>query len=504
MTIASSAATVDAADDSAAMSRAGWLAVQIIAVVAALAPFVVPAIPVGTDTIKQLSVARILASYHDPFLHYSEHFEVVWRPTATALANLTLAGLLQVFEPIVAVKAFFVIFAVGFWLSGQFYLQSLGARRHTAILLLPLIHSFYVFSGFLPFVGAFALYPLLLGVLFKFTPGRAKSAALALILVAQFGFHVVGAAIGCFTVFVCALNFQRKSIVWPDLLSVMPAAALLLYFYLSKPAETAKALYHGPLGQLKAYVAYNVNTLSPPAGWLAILLLAALALIALHDTIRRKVAHPRLLALAIVFVCIGLLMPYQIGSIFILGSRTLPFAVIATVGALEWTTTRFRWAATASCLMLAASAVLNTRAALDFQEPYRVFLSGMNVVRPGSRLLPIVGERPEFGTGYVGAFSGIEDLYTIYRGGSNPYVFSEPFVPTGGSLLRLKYAPAFALKYVDGPRDYTGSAAVYDYILCWACLDADRRVVEKEARLLFENGSLSIYAGSRMPMARDK
>ncbi len=474
-----------------------WLIGQAICVAVALVPFLLPAIPVGTDIIKHLMVARVLADYRDPVLAYSQHFWVHWRPTPTSLGDLTLAGLVQVFEPIIAAKAYFVVYAAGLCVSGRFFLQRLGRPPHAALLLLPLVHSFFVFSGFLPFIGAIALYPLLLGILVGYRPSALKSLALACVLTAMFGFHLVGAAIGCFTVLMFAVDVERRNVRWLDALSVAPAGALIVYFQLTKPAEAGGALFHGPLGQIKAYLAYNIWTLSDGASMAALALLAALGAVAFADVVRKRVANARLLLLAVALVAIGLVMPYQMGSAFIIGSRTLPFAVIAAVGALQWNGLRLRAAAVVLSLFLVVSSTLNTERALAMQSDYRTFLSGMSSVREGSRVLPIVPNIGQGGSNYVYPFNGVEDLYQIYRGGSNPYVFADPFVPTGGNLLELKYHPTRATKHRHVPADYHGAFSVYDYVLCWECTADVMAVLSGEAPLVFRNGKLSIYGGSR-------
>jgi len=480
-----------------AAAALGWRVAQVFGLVIALMPFVLPAVPVGTDLLKHLMAARVLADYSDPFLRYREHFEIHWRPTATILGDLTLAGLVKIFDPLVAAKTYFVIFAASLWLTGRLYFTRLGLPAHAAIVLFPLLHSFFVFSGFLPFIGTIALYPLLLAVLLGYRASYAKSAALAVILLALFGFHVVGAAVGCFSVVFLSIDIESTTLGWKDALSVVPVAGLLVYFKLTKPPGTNTLCFHGPLGQVKAYIGYNTWTLSRTAGWLALLLLVGLVGVALCDVVRGCVARPRLLVLAAILVGIGLVMPYQIGDVFIVGSRTLPFAFIAAVGGLEWNELRLRGAAVAICAFLAISSFLNTQKILAVQDSYRVFLSGLQAVKPGSRVLPIIENIFEGGNAYIEPFAGVEDLYPMYRGGSDPYIFAEPYVKTGGNLLRLKYKPTYAYKYTTLPPEYRGVAQDYDYILCWGALPKVKPQIEKEAPLVFQNGPLAIYGGTR-------
>ena len=196
-------------------------------------------------------------------------------------------------------------------------------------------------------------------------------------------------------------------------------------------------------------------------------------------------------------MAIGVVMPYQSGNEFVIGSRTLPFALVAAIGALSWNVKPLRSAVGFTCLFLLVSSVLNTQKALAVQPAYREFLSGMPSIRLGSKLLIIVDDLSLGGNRYIDPFNSIEDVYTIYRGGSNPYVLAAPWVPTGGTMLRTKYKLTYTSKFSSTTPDYHGVSKDYDYIVCWGELADTRGVISREAPLVFQNGRLSIYSGSR-------
>lgn len=475
----------------------GRLALVIVALcfVIAVLPFLVPAIPVGTDVGKHLMVARVLADYSNPLLGYNRYFTILWRPLPAVLGDLTLAGLVKLSDPLLAVKLYYLAFAVVLWISSRFYLKSLGQPALAAILLFPLLHTFYVFSGFLPFIVTFALYPLLLGILLGGPPSWMRSVFLALTLLVLYGFHPIGAAVGCFSVFFLSIDWKQRSVSWINMVSVLPASLLMAYFSLTKVRATPQ--FHSPLGQIKAYVAYNVFSLSNSSSYFFILLLLLLGAVAVWDSVHQRTLYVRLLFLSAVFVAIGLVMPYQIGADFIIGSRTLPFAIITTVGALRWSAQRLRVAALAASLFLLLSSALNLHQVLAVQAPYRVFLSGMPSVKFGSKILPILGNVHFGGNEFILPFNGVEDLYSVYRGGANPYVFAEPLVRTGGNLLHATFSRSYTSKFSGGSTpDYRGVSNDYDYVICWACSPAVTAVIEHEAPLVFRNGRLSVYQGS--------
>lgn len=476
-----------------------WTVISLLCLIIALLPFVLPAIPIGTDAYKHLMVARVLADFDNPFLRYSDYFSVHWRPVSTVLGDLTLAAFVRVFSPIAALKAYFIAFAAGFWLSGRYYLKQLGHSGLVVILLLPLLHSFYVFSAFLPFIGAIALFPLLLAVLIGSAPGLCRSAWLALILIALYGFHLVGAVVGCFAVVLFAINDRPPRLLWGQLLAIVPCAGLVVYYAVTKPRDAGPPLFHGPLGQIKAYIGYNIWSLSPTASYLFVALLALFTAAIVWQARGGTILHARLLVLSIMLVTIGLFMPYQIGGEFVVGPRTLPFAFIAAVGALKWNARFLRASTVLVCMFLAISSTLNTSKELAVQPSYRVFLSGMPTIKPGSKVLPIIEDLTLGGNKYIQPFNSVEDLYNIYRGGANPYVFAEPLVGNGANLLRSKYAPGIISKFARNSQriDYRGVSKDYDYVICWGRLPAIKPTIASEAPLVFENGLLSIYSRSR-------
>lgn len=477
----------------------GWFAAVILALFFAIAllPFLLPAIPSGTDVHKHLMVARVLADYSDPLLGYSRYFTIVWRPLPSILGDLALAALVKLFDPLLAVKLYYLAFAACLWICAHFYLASLRQPAFAAILLFPLLHTFYVFSGFLPFLITFALYPLLLGVMIGRPPGYRKSLVLALILVVLYGFHPVGAAVGCFSVFVLALDPERKSVCWSSVLSVLPVSFLMAYFFATK--VRARPQFHSVLGQIKAYIGYNVFSLSRSSAYLFVLLLLLLGAVAVWDALHKRLLHGRLLLIAAALVAIGLVMPIQVGAEFIIGSRTLPFAIVATVGTLRWNARRLRAAAAAACLFLVLSSALNLNKLLAVQAPHRVFLSGMSSMKLGSKMLPIIGDVRYGGNEYIRPFTGVEDLYNVYRGGANPYVFAEPYVRTGGNLLHTTFPLTYLSKFSSRTPDYRGVSNDYDYVVCWECPPAVTAVIEREEPVVFRNGLLSVYQAQRQP-----
>jgi hypothetical protein len=118
-------------------------------------------------------------------------------------------------------------------------------------------------------------------------------------------------------------------------------------------------------------------------------------------------------------------------------------------------------------------------------------------VKFGSKILPIIEDVRFGGNEYLYPFNGVEDLYNVYRGGANPYVFADPIVRTGGNLLHATFSRSYTSKFLGGGTpDYQGVSDDYDYVICWECGPAVTTVIEREAPLVFRNGLLSVYQGS--------
>jgi hypothetical protein len=493
------ARTEGAADPSAIQplprSRAAlWNYLSLVCLLAALLPFLAPKFPIGTDAYAHLMVARIFADLRNPAFRYFDYFSIHWRPLSTILGDLSLALLVKVFGPVAALKAYYFASAAVLWLIGRRYLKALNHPAFAAMLFLPWIQSLYTFFGLLPFIAAVALYPLLLAIVINSAPAWRKSVSLAATLVLLYGFHVVGAAIGTFTVVIYSLSLKRPRVNWVQLSSLIPLCLLLFFARSSEYYSGGHTAFFNPLGQIKSYVAYNAWSLSSVATGAFLVMLVLFAFVAGWHIFQKRIRDPRLLLISVALVVIGLAMPYNLGAEFIVGSRTLPFAFIAAVGAIDWEKKLLHSALAAACACIAVSTVANTKKALAIQPAYRVFLSGLSVIRPGSMVLPVIENMNQGGNKYIQPFNSIETLYNIYRGGANPYVYAEPHVHTGGNLLHARYSDHNLDKFEPlNPAKIGSVLGDYDYVICWGALPNMKPVVASQLTLLFENGPLSIY-----------
>ncbi|HEV2444309.1 MAG TPA: hypothetical protein VGS58_00245 [Candidatus Sulfopaludibacter sp.] len=506
----------------------GSVAMTVAGLLLAIAPFVIPRIPVGTDLLKHVLMAYILNHYHDPVLRYDHYFEVLWRARSTAVSELSLAALERVLPPFDALKAFLVLFVAVLWAASLRLTRYLGAPFTAALVFLPLAHTFCVFSGFLPYVVSIALFPFLLAGLMdpRRTPGRIAGFAAWLLLL--YAFHIVGAAVGGLALAIYAVRREegRWRIAWRDFAALAPIGALCVYYVLQKGSGKGVLHYFPLLTHLKSFWGYNVWTLSRLSGVLflaAILALAAAVLVQLRRG--RVLWQPALLAGLL--IVIGSALPYQIDDWFVVGSRTLPFALIAAVVCLDLRRTGWHVATGAAMALLLVSSLENTRISLAVQPKYDDFLSGVAAIPYGSNVMPIIQDLALGGNQYINPFNGIEDVYTIERGGSNPYVLAmprwvepgdalpDPTVeveavggePNGAPILRYRDPPLYAYKFSKGGNgfqgtNYRGAGKLYDYFIVYGQVPAVMPAIEAQAKLVYTRGDLRIYESLRHAAGR--
>ena len=447
-------------------------------------------------------VARVLSSYHEAKYRYASHFDISLAPRSSVLGELALTGLATFLDPFDAAKAYLALFIAGLWLAGRFLAVRSGQPAIAALLLLPLAHSGLVFLALMPFIVTIPLFAVLLGVLIGQPRGLVRSAWIGLLLLLLYGFHVFGLAAGCLAVVLFAFDRKdRWQVAWGDLLAMAPVLCLAGYFVLHDHGKSSRWIYQSPLGQLKVYLGYNAWSLSRVAGFLFIGIALTLAAWAAWQAYRQR-RRPRLLFLAAAMVVAGLLLPVQIADWYVVGSRTFPYVVVASLGFLRFSERSARIVAAVVLGFLTVSAGLNTRIALKVQDQYRVFLSGMPAVDYGSRILPIVEIPSSSNQGFIEPFTGIEDAYNIYRGGSNPYCSASPYIKTGGTILRSRYGLDYAYKLLDVTPQYTGVSRKYDYVVVYGKLPGVRQALAAEMCLAFSNGPLSVFRSCHGETAR--
>lgn len=479
----------------------------VLALIAATLPFVLPRIPVENDTFKHLLIARVLTSYGDPVLEYSKYFELAIRPVSNSFCWAILAGLMKLVSPFDAARIYLVLVILALWFFCRKLVLELGLPDTAALVALPLSQTTHFFCGNLPFIASIAIYPAFLWVLVKHRCGIGRPIRVFLVLVVLYGFHIVGYAIACLTVVVFAVapvvgffkDWRRRDAgtLWGDLLAVTLTLPLLVFMVARQPGRL-HVFYFSLVNHFKSLLAFTVWPLSRSAGVPLLVGVVMFFGVAMWQAVRGKTGRRfTLLWLALLFLLA--VLPLQINALYPAGPRILPFAIIVAIGVINLSPRGWKIAGAAAAGVVVISSALNTKAALAVQPACEEFLAGMNSVAYGSRVLPIYEDMSLGGNVNCGPFWGIEDAYTIFRGGSNPYCFAAPFWKVGAHLLKYRsYDTAYVKKYgLDLPsshiQTYAGVSRHYDYVLIFGSRPFVARQVSKEMLLCYSRGRLQVF-----------
>ncbi|MCB1020410.1 MAG: hypothetical protein KDC27_10805 [Acidobacteria bacterium] len=221
---------------------------------------------------------------------------------------------------------------------------------------------------------------------------------------------------------------------------------------------------------------------------------------------------PALATVAAGLMVIGLIVPIQLGGWWLAGPRTWAFGVMAAVAALQLSGRGRRLLVAAAFAVIVGSSVSNLRAARRVQQEFNVFLSGLDTVKPGSYILPLLRD-PLFPKGGAAQhvpgvnklqdpFRGISDAYVILRGGAAAYTFAYPSVQTNATALIIDAPREHQFWYKTNDKTpvaerYRGVGDIYDYVLVYTDAPELKQTLASETDLAFENGPLKIYRTRR-------
>ena len=206
------------------------------------------------DGPSHLDNAAVIANYATaPIFREYDSLTLV-QPAGNALAQIVLAGLLKIFEPLTAEKVFLTAYIVGFFLGFRYLLRALTPYAdHFSCLAGVCVPSFFFYMGFWNFIAGSVLLLFTAGYVLRRTQrwtGRSL-AALTVLACLLYGAHavpwvvsVVAVAVLCLSDLGLAYAMRRagtplavsmppgavaRHLVLPLLAVLVPAAALWLH-----------------------------------------------------------------------------------------------------------------------------------------------------------------------------------------------------------------------------------------------------------------------------------
>ena len=161
------------------------------------------------DGPSHLDNAAVIANYATAPI-YREYYSLTLVPPAgNALAQIVLAGLLKIFEPLAAEKVFLTAYIVLFFLAFRYLLRALTPYAdHFSCLAGVCVPSFFFYMGFWNFIAGSVLLLFTVGYVLRRTrrwTGRSM-AALTVLACLLYGAHAVPWAVGVVAVAVLCLS----------------------------------------------------------------------------------------------------------------------------------------------------------------------------------------------------------------------------------------------------------------------------------------------------------
>lgn len=466
-------------------------------------PFYVSILPPLNDFSQHVLVARIISDYNDPLLRFSDYFTIEWRMAPTSLFYLLLVGLQKIFGQFWDARIYLTLWVAVTWFSVGYLAKVRGEDDPwiAPLVVLPLAFNWYVYGGTLPFLMTLPLFALAVAIWFGDWKPPVKIALLWILFVLLFGFHVVGAAAAAAAIVLGAIakvlmdRGDWRQLIWAGL-SVIPVPLLTGFYLFGRHAPKAKIEYSSLLSQVVDVVKFTCASLDDVA---AALLLLWLGLLGLVTALRWRdliAANPAIISAA-VLAGLAIVMPGTLGSLWPAGPRLMPFAIVLLSVSVRWAELR-RGVVTISCVvLLAGMSFFTTRHAIELDRGFRDFLSAVDIVQPGKRILPILID-PHEGSRWTAPYWFLISVYTVMRGGSNPYVFADPHVKTGASPLKYRhpigYPFAFLYERNRGADDYRGVSDYYDYVLLWGTAPSIEAVLQSEMGRMHGQGKATLFA----------
>jgi hypothetical protein len=450
--------------------------IAVLAAALSTIPIFASVIPAMTDVSSHVLVARILNEYDNRTLGFAEHFVVDWKMAPTALFYLVLEQLQTLTGPYTDARIFLVAWTLGLALA-TWALARVSGNEHpwlSAILAAPLGFSWFVWMGFLPYIATFPIFAATVAAWIGIRHPVARILVAWLMLALLFGFHVVGmcaamAAIGGLTL----ARQIRGAATFTDWLqaglAILPCFLLLALYLGGSDSPAAAIQYRSALDQLIGLFRYTLASLTRTGSYLlAAWGLAVLAGASVMAIARRQL--PDTVAVAVMLLAIGLVVPTDLGALWPAGPRLFPYALLLLVSALHFPNRLALPVALAGLAWVAAMTYVTTDRVRKIDRDYREYQAAVASIRPGSRILPVfsgVADGPDLTWPYMALVS----FATIQHGGVNPYVFAKPYIFTNATPLSYRQELGREARILfdpeKDPATLASSSAAYDFLLLW-------------------------------------
>ena len=330
----------------------------------------------------------------------------------------------------------------------------------------------------------------------------AKVLLLWLLLALLFGFHIVGAAAAAAVILIGActqvflLRDDRRQLLCAGV-SVIPVLLMTGVYLLGQQAPKAKIGYLDIVNQVVDVIKFTCASMNDVAAALLLLWFCSLGLV-LVCRWRDLIGEPQMFISAALLVGLAVAMPGALGSLWPAGPRLMPFAIVLLIASVRWAELHLVLVAVSCIVLLAGMSLFTARHAIELDRGFQDVLGAADIVKPGKRVLPIAIDQ-NLGSRWTTPYLHVAAIYTVIRGGSNPYVLADPHILTGASPLKYRNAlddRQFAFMYdkTKGAADYRGVADYYDYVFLWGTSPAIDAVLGAEMSKMYVRGKATLFA----------
>jgi hypothetical protein len=341
---------------------------------------------------------------------FQQYYQINAAPYPNWIGHGVMALLMFVVPPLVAEKllatGYVLTFLAGMWYLAGSVRPGNSGDRWLAFLAFPFVFNFLFQFGFYNFSISLALFPLVVGCWWRhrerpLSPGYAVGINLLLWLC--YFSHVLSFALALLAIAVLWLaTFLHDGLVaWRRHLAhvavLAPQIALPIWYFSKEGGETVAAYW--PLGKLVSYF-FGIGAMSAfgeaqrwLAWGLAFTFFALLVLTLKREGLRRPLGGDRaFLLLAALFALLYFVSPEGMSGGSMLKNRLCLYPWLLLI---PWLAPGFgAWARRAGIALLALVALLNlvyvARAYRTLSGEMAGYLAGLDGVRPGSRVLPLL------------------------------------------------------------------------------------------------------------------
>jgi hypothetical protein len=466
------------------------------------------------DGLSHIYNALIIKEYLNTqeFPLFQEYYSLDLSPLPNWFGHAALAGLMFVFEPLVAEKMMLSGYVLLFLFAGRYLIANVNrAGAPLALLLFPFVYNFFLQKGFYNFCFSIAFCLLGIGYWWAHRDEiRLKQAVvLNAVMLCCYLSHIVSAAITLLAIAMLWLvNIRRTN--WKQYARqiplLLPACILPVWFVLSHGAEANHVFFHwkallAAIVRAKALVSFH--GFQNQLGVFVATIFAILVVVKLREKIDWRGRRFRWDTtdgfLLVCLLCLGLYVTLPDGMSGG-GFLTLRLSMYPFLLALPWLTLprSVQWRTSLlGVLVLVASAnvVYLSSVFPKMNSQLQEWSEGVEYVAPNSRILPIIFEPRE---GRIALLRHASGYHAAYTGGItwDNYEANTDYFP-------VRFRPEFdavrpaseVIETSPGELEIERFLPVVDYILTWKMPHGSgiEESIESFYELVFDGQSARVY-----------